>query len=208
MGTGTTAASRLTQTDRTALAERRMLEAAVKLMGERGYENTTLAAIGEAAGYSRGLATHHFGSKADLFARVIRWISDKSRGDLEPALQGRRGIDALFAFVDAHRRFLEQEPMTARALYVLWFQSLISDSPMRHAAVEDLLGHRDRVRRIIERGITAGEVRRDVDTNAEAIQFCGTLFGLGLQWLIDPAGSRIEDMHQGFKDRLAVTLHP
>jgi AcrR family transcriptional regulator len=185
-----------------------MLEAAVKLMGERGYETTTLAAIGKAAGYSRGLATHHFGSKADLFARVIRWISDKARRELEPALQGRSGVDALFAFADAHRRFAEQDPAMARALYVLWFQSLIADSPTRRAAIEDLLGHRDRVRRIIEQGIAAGTVRGDADAGAEAIHFCGALFGLGLQWLIDPAGSRIGDMHQRFKERLAATLRP
>ena len=95
-----------------------------------------------------------------------------------------------------------------RALYVLWFQSLIADSPMRDAAIEDLLGHRDRIRRIIEQGIRAGTVRPDVDANAEAIQFCGALFGLGLQWLIDPAGSRIENIHRRFKDRLAETLRP
>ena len=72
MGSEATAANRLTQADRSALSERRTLEAAVELMGERGFEKTTLAAIGEAAGYSRGLATHLFGSKADLFAEVIR----------------------------------------------------------------------------------------------------------------------------------------
>jgi AcrR family transcriptional regulator len=185
-----------------------MLEAAVELMGERGYEETTLAAIGETAGYSRGLATHHFGSKAALFARVIRWISNEGRRALEPALQGRDGIDALFAFADAHRQFAKESPRMARALYVLWFQSLISDSPMRDAAIEDLLGHRDRVRRMIEQGIAAGTVRADVDAGAEAIQFCGALFGLGLQWLIDPTGSRIDDMHQRFKERLAAALRP
>jgi AcrR family transcriptional regulator len=200
--------NRLTQADRSALSERRMLEAAVELMGERGYEKTTLAAIGEAAGYSRGLATHQFGSKADLFARVIRWISEKARRRFEPALQGRSGVDGLFAFVDAHRQFADENPGMTRALYVLWFQSLISDSPMRDAAIEDLLGHRDRVRRIIEQGISAGTVRDDADPNAEATQFCGALFGLGLQWLIDPTGSRIEDMHRRFKERLGATLRP
>ncbi|OFV84699.1 MAG: hypothetical protein A2W26_04715, partial [Acidobacteria bacterium RBG_16_64_8] len=202
MGSEAASSNRLTQADRSALSERRTLEAAVKLMGERGYERTTLADIGKAAGYSRGLASHQFGSKADLFARVIRWISDKARQELDPVLTGRSGVDALFAFVDAHRRFADQDPVTARALYVLWFQSLISDSPMRNAAIDDLLGHRDRVRRIIEQGIAAGTVRGDVDASAEAIQFCGTLFGLGLQWLIDPTGSRIEDMHRRFKERL------
>ena len=185
-----------------------MLEAAVELMGERGYEQTTLAAIGEAAGYSRGLATHHFGSKANLFAQVIRWISEKLRREVESALRERGAVDALIAFVDAHRRFGDQNPGMTRALYVLWFQSLIADSPMRDAAIEDLLGHRDRIRRIIEQGITAGTVRRDADPNAEAIQFCGALFGLGLQWLIDPGGFQTEDMHQRFKERLGATLRP
>jgi len=208
LGSEATGANRLTQADRSALSERRTLEAAVELMGERGYEKTTLAAIGEAAGYSRGLATHHFGSKADLFARVIRWISDKSRRQLEPALQGRSGVDALLAFADAHRRFADEKPLMTRALYVLWFQSLISDSPMRDAAIEDLLGHRDRVRRIIEQGIAAGTVRADADPSAEAIQFCGALFGLGLQQLIDPTSFGVDDMNRRFKERLEATLRP
>jgi AcrR family transcriptional regulator len=208
LGSEATGANRLTQADRSALSERRTLEAAVELMGERGYEKTTLAAIGKAAGYSRGLATHHFGSKADLFARVIRWISDKSRRQLEPALHGRTGVEALLAFADAHSRFADENPLMTRALYVLWFQSLISDSPMRDAAIEDLLGHRDRVRRIIEQGIAAGTVRADADPSAEAIQFCGVLFGLGLQQLIDPTNFAVEDMNRRFRERLEATLRP
>ena len=208
MGSEIVSSNRLTQADRSALSERRTLEAAVELMGERGYEKTTLAAIGEAAGYSRGLATHLFGSKADLFAQVIRWISEKLRREVEPALAGRGGVDALIAFGDAHRRFGDQHPGMTRALYVLWFQSLIADSPMRDAAIEDLLGYRDRIRRIIEQGIAAETVRADADANAEAIQFCGALFGLGLQWLIDPEGFQTEDMHRRFKDQLEAALRP
>lgn len=208
MGSEAPSPHRLSQADRSALSERRTLEAAVALMGERGYEKTTLAAIGEAAGYSRGLATHLFGSKADLFAQVIRWISEKLRRQVEPALAGRGGVDALIAFGDAHRRFGDQHPGMTRALYVLWFQSLIADSPMRDAAIEDLLGYRDRIRRILEQGIAAGTVRADADAYAEAIEFCGTLFGLGLQWLIDPTGFQTEDMHRRFKERLEATLRP
>ena len=208
MGSEAASPNRLTQADRSALSERRTLEAAVSLMGERGYEKTTLAAIGEAAGYSRGLATHLFGSKPDLFAQVIRWISEKLRREVEPALRDRGGVDALIAFGDAHWRFGDKNPGMTRALYVLWFQSLIADSPMRDAAIEDLLGHRDRIRRILEQGIAAGTVRADADASAEAIQFCGALFGLGLQWLIDPADPRMGGMHQRFKDSLTATLRP
>jgi AcrR family transcriptional regulator len=208
LGSEAASSHRLTQADRSALSERRTLEAAVALMGERGYEQTTLAAIGEAAGYSRGLPSHLFGSKADLFAQVIRWISEKLRREVEPALRDRSGVDALIAFGEAHRRFAEQNPRMTRALYVLWFQSLIADSPMRDAAIDDLLGHRDRIRRILEQGIAAGTVRADVDPSAEAIQFCGALFGLGLQRLIDPEGFPVEDMHRRFQKQLEETLRP
>ena len=51
-------------------------------------------------------------------------------------------------------------------------------------------------------------MRADADANAEAIQFCGALFGLGLQWLIDPTDPRMGGMHERFKDRLAATLRP
>ena len=40
-------APRLTQAERSLLSERRLLAAAMRVMCERGYEDTTLAAIGE-----------------------------------------------------------------------------------------------------------------------------------------------------------------
>ena len=85
----------------------------------------------------------------------LRQLIYQLRQRVEPAVREQGGVDALCAFVDAHRKFADQNPGMTRALYVLWFQSLIADSPMRDAAIESLLGHRDRVRRIIEQGTHA-----------------------------------------------------
>ena len=51
-----------------------MLAAAVDLILEHGTDKTTLAAIGEKAGYSRGLATYRFGSKAGLYDTLCKSI--------------------------------------------------------------------------------------------------------------------------------------
>lgn len=185
-----------------------MLDAAIHLMAERGFEATTLAAVGERAGYSRGLAHHHFGSKADLFAGVIRSLSARLAPELERALDGSSGVASLLAFVEVHRRFCESEPEIARALFVLWCQSLIVESSLREAAVGDLLGHRALVRDIIAEGIRSGAIRSDADAEAEAVQFCGTLFGLTLQWLIDPAAARLGEIQRPFKARIVATLSP
>ena len=59
-----------TQAERSATSDKALLDAAIDLILERGIEKTTLQAIGARAGYSRGLATYRFGSKAGLFDEV------------------------------------------------------------------------------------------------------------------------------------------
>jgi AcrR family transcriptional regulator len=57
---------RRSQAGRRDEAEQRLLAAAVRLVAEQGLERITLADVGAAAGYSRGLPAHYFGSKAGL----------------------------------------------------------------------------------------------------------------------------------------------
>src|SRR5258706_5773586 len=65
-------AERRSQAERRDEAEQRMLAAAVRLVSERGLERITLAEVGEAAGYSRGLPAHYFGSKGGLIVMLAR----------------------------------------------------------------------------------------------------------------------------------------
>ena len=67
---------RRTQEERREEAERRLLEAAVRIIGKTGVETFTLADVGEAAGYSRGLPAHYFETKSGLLAAVVRYLVD------------------------------------------------------------------------------------------------------------------------------------
>lgn len=50
---------------------KRILDAAEALFAERGYDGVTVRQITAEAGVDTALAHHHFGSKQDLFARVL-----------------------------------------------------------------------------------------------------------------------------------------
>jgi len=50
---------------------KRILDAAEVLFAERGYDGVTVRQITAEAGVDTALAHHHFGSKQDLFARVL-----------------------------------------------------------------------------------------------------------------------------------------
>ncbi len=60
-----------TQAQRRANTERRVLDAAIDLMPAM-VAAVSLAQIGEAAGYSRGIVTHNFGSREKLLDAVLR----------------------------------------------------------------------------------------------------------------------------------------
>ena len=64
---------RRTQAERTAETRRRVLDAAAALVASHGAHAVSLAAVGEAAGYSRGIVNHHFGSKGRLLEELIRY---------------------------------------------------------------------------------------------------------------------------------------
>ena len=75
---GTSAHPRTQEVRRTE-AEQRLVAAAAEMVGEVGPSRVTLANVGERAGYSRGLATHHFGSKGALMQRLVETVTHQFR---------------------------------------------------------------------------------------------------------------------------------
>ncbi|KAA0080284.1 TetR/AcrR family transcriptional regulator [Mycolicibacterium sp. P9-64] len=55
--------SRRSQRERVEESSRRLAEAAIELIAEKGFSNTTAQEIGIRAGYSRAMVRERFGSK-------------------------------------------------------------------------------------------------------------------------------------------------
>jgi len=96
-----------------------MRQVAMRLIGQGGYDAMTLAQVGELAGYSRGLATHHFGSKAGLLDSILDAVVAANRQAFEKATRGKRGRARLAAVVDSSLNRCLQMPDAARAYLIL-----------------------------------------------------------------------------------------
>lgn len=69
----------------------RLLRAAFNVIGERGYEASTVARIARGAGMAPGLVHYYFESKDDLLVTVADWCAhlfDVALGALPPATDG------------------------------------------------------------------------------------------------------------------------
>jgi len=115
---------RRTQEERTALSDRLLVGAAIALLIERGIGGTTLIAIGERAGYSRGLVTHRFGSKAGLLAHVHDTVASHWIERVQSRVGGAVGVEALQRVVDALYEFIAEAPDEIRAMYLLRYASI------------------------------------------------------------------------------------
>jgi AcrR family transcriptional regulator len=156
------------------------------LIAEKGLDEFTLADAGEAAGYSRGLPAHYFGSKAELLAAVGEHIRQWFFDGLEAHVQARHGLANLLAAVDFYFEVCGRDRIMMLALQTLLAGAL--NKPALVPAVSKL--NRDSVRSVevaLRAGIANGEIRRGIDVDACALQLLATVRGIVAMWLVDPS---------------------
>ena len=186
-----------TQAERRSRSEQALLDAAGALIAERGVEHASLAKIGEMAGVSRGLASHHFGSKDVLVARLAQQSQDRVLAEtllaLERAHQSAENLSALDLIRTTLSTYLElfEQPTEAdRALIVMWGATFPSQ-----ASIEGMLEAEQRSYdgwvELIRHGRRDGSIRDDLDPTATAVVLFGLMRGVAALLLTD---SEIRDM--------------
>ncbi|MET0384964.1 MAG: TetR/AcrR family transcriptional regulator [Polyangiales bacterium] len=198
---------RRTQAERTAESDQRMLQAAMKLIGERGYRGTSLAAIGEEAGYSRGLVNERFGSKDGLLWVLVKTMFRAYKREVRTNQAERAGIDRLCSLVDSHRIAIERsEPI--RAFYALMFEAM-GPIPQLQPEFQRLHDNfRASIEETVREGIEARLIRADVDPRAQAALLLGALRGIGFQYLLDRQAFPLDLAYGELKQNLRRSLQP
>ncbi len=167
-----------------------LLEKAIEVFAERGYQATTMDEIAERAGVSKGMLYIYFKNKEALFGAVFRWFG-KMTGEM--MLEAVAGVDdeaeqirciaATWAEVALHHR--DFVPL------FLDFWAAASMKGMRNDYAEDLEAmyeeYRNMIIGIIEQGKSKGSFRKDVDSQAVAYLLVGGMDGIFIQsWLSNP----------------------
>ena len=175
------------QAERTARSTAALLDAAAELIVEGGFDGLTFAAIGERAGYSRGLVTARFGSKDGLVEALIeRIVATWNHRNVMPRTKGKSGLEAIGTILDAIATQAERDPKGLRVLYALLFEAVGPDDGLRMRIAKFQDAMRDDFRRFLRRGQRDGSIVGGLDVEREAVFLVGGLRGVGFQWLLEP----------------------
>jgi AcrR family transcriptional regulator len=156
---------RRTQAERREEAEQRILNAAIRLIVEKGYDRFTLADVGDRAGYSRALPAHYFGKKDDLLSKVAQYLVSNYRGSAAAMDGVEPGLPRLTARI---RHYVKQIGSPgSRALGSL-FAEARAHPKIQRTVVDLNRGARVRWEAELQRGVKAGNIRPNIDSGAYA----------------------------------------
>jgi AcrR family transcriptional regulator len=203
--------ARRTQAERRADSERRIIEATIHTIGQKGTMHMTLADVGEAAGYSRGLPAAIFGTKENLIVQAAKSIMDQPANrtlfDAEPG----DGVAEMIDLIERWFTMSIEGVGEGRGLMVLLTDGMPSEAAARSPELYQVLqaideAARGRFKSFLENSRGRGELRAGVDIEAEAMLILGTVRGMVWQWIINPGAFDLIRIGRVFTGQLRQRL--
>jgi AcrR family transcriptional regulator len=171
----------------------RLFRAALELFAQKGFAETTVEDITNAADLGKGTFFNYFPSKEHIFLA----FGEMQLAKLKTAFEEMRSANVpVPVFMRSLGARMTQEPIRNPAIIRILLKAFLTDSPVRESVV-DL---QDRViaihTEIIRLGQQRGEIRDDLPPEVLANVFRQTVFGTLLIWSLYGDAtllSRIED---------------
>jgi AcrR family transcriptional regulator len=177
-----------------ALKRAEILDAALMLFAEQGYDRTSVREVARAVDLSQAGLLHYFSSKEELFAEVLRRRDERN----ERLYDQNRGNPVTAEGLVAIVRHNAEEPGLVRLFVTLSAESTAEDGPARSFFTGRYDAIRAGIADDIRRHQLDGDIASDLDAAVLASLLVAAADGLQIQWLLDPEkvdmGARLEQM--------------
>lgn len=162
---------------------RALMDAALAVIGEKGYSAATVDEIVEAAGVSKGVAYYHFKSKAAMAESILEaGLGDLIEGFERIAGEAADAPEALTGMIELFAtRIFENKAFGRFFVSELWREGRVWSEAMR--------GYEERLLAVLEgqlaRGQREGIIRSEIDAAFEAVALIGMVLTTTLYYIGD-----------------------
>ena len=166
------------------------VQAVVDLAAKQNPAEITTAAIADRMGLTQGALFRHFPNKDAILEATMSWVSERLLISVDKAAEGAASpVAALEAMFMTHIDFVAKHPGVPRMLFG---ELQRSGETLAKRMVQTLIRqYEQRLRRLMEEGKAHGELDAELDVDAAAVLFIGTIQGLVMQSLLAGKVNRI-----------------
>lgn len=157
--------------------------AVVQLAATQNPSDITTGAIASHMQLTQGALFRHFPSKDAILQAVMEWVAEQLLARVDKAAQeAATPLGALQAMFLAHAGFVAEHPGVPRMIFG---ELQRPGDSLPRLMVRTLLGrYGERLQQLLERGQAAGEIDPQLDTQAAATLFIGSIQGLVMQSML------------------------
>ncbi|MEN8249737.1 MAG: TetR/AcrR family transcriptional regulator [Bacteroidota bacterium] len=158
-----------------------IIEAATKLIGEKGLQNVTTKHLAEEIGFSEPALYRHFKGKTEILISVLEYFRIKTRSSLEPILSKQEsGLEKVHHLLNYQFKMFTTNPAVIMVIFAetsFQYDKRLSDT------VSKLLSQKKQlVINILNEGIADGSIRNDISAEQLASIILGSMRFNVLQW--------------------------
>lgn len=165
--------------------ERRLVtvESVVALAATQNPSDITTTAIAKHMNLTQGALFRHFPTKDAIWQAVMEWVAERLLARIDRAAEGVASpLAAMQAMFMSHVEFVVEHPGVPRMIFG---ELQRAESTAAKRMVQTLIGrYAERLRARIEQGKAIGEIALEIDTQAAATLFVGTIQGLVMQSML------------------------
>lgn len=166
------------------------VEAVIDLAGSQNPSEITTSAIAKHMNLTQGALFRHFSTKEAIWQAVMEWVADRLLTRLDRAGKGIESpLAAMQAMFMSHIEFVIEHPGVPRMMFGELQRA--DFTPAKRMAQTLLQRYGERLASRIEQGKTSGEIAQEIDTQAAATLFVGTIQGLVMQSMLSGDIQRI-----------------
>ncbi len=168
-----------------------IIDAAVRVFARTGYYNSRVSDVAREAGIASGTIYLYFATKDEILVTLFRqkmaeWVASVRKeiaGEQDPIAKIRR-------IVALHFKVLEDNPDLAEVVQVELRQG---QKFFRGASAQEISAYFDVIQGVLEEGIAAGTIRRDLPVKVATKMLFGAMDQLATSWVLGKRAYRLTD---------------
>jgi len=167
----------------------RIVQSALRLFADQGYDATGVAEICERSEVSKGAFYHHFPSKQSVFLELLKqWLEGLDR-EMGKAMSASASVPEGLIAMAGQMKGVFAAADGRLPLFLEFWQQARRDPAVWKELIAPYRRYRDFFATIVQAGIAEGSLRR-VDAKAAGQALVALAVGFVVQGVLDPGGAK------------------